>query len=1014
MKPTTVELLRTLAGRPTHEKVKAGFYELLLTEFGVERAALDFERRVPEVRGRLDALIGRTVFEAKSDLDREWPDVERRMPDYLADREREEKEKFIGLASDGARWAAFELVDGRLEKIKETRLDPEKPEEFLAWLDGIVALKASLPPEPLSIRAELGRESLAFRRADAELAELWERLKAQPAVYLKRQLWGELIKLVYGREVENEALWRQHTFLVVVAKCIALAVMGLREDDPARLLSGEAFVAAGIDGAVESDFFDWIVADREGDALVRRIMSHVRRFRLEEVQTDILKILYESLIDRDERHGLGEYYTPDWLAAKIVKTSVDRPLEQKVLDPACGSGTFLFHSIRLFLAEAEDAGLKPALRAHQISQHVAGMDIHPVAVIIARVTYLLALSPALGARAGAISVPVYLGDAMQMSISEMMAGKELTIRVPPPPAGEGRSGEKDASGREQLDFPDTFCRDPALFDKAIEQMRLGSEQDMTRAQIEKRLHRITEQHYRADVTREQELAISDLGKTFVTFDRLRREGRDSVWAYVARNLSRPLVFSAASGWANVVVGNPPWVAFRHMSEDLQKRFRELAKAERVYVGGKFATQNDLCALFTVRAAGLYLHSGGRIAFVLPMAALSRGQFEPLRRGSFDLARIQWDEVWAMNDDVQPLFPVPSCVLIGRRRATARALPEEARVYSGTLPRRDASEADLEAAIAAGRFSAVEKAPRPVEGQFTGGSPYRKAFRQGATLVPRMLCFVERRKMGRLGADPSAPAIVSRRTTQEKQPWKNLPGLEGKVEIDFLRSVLLGESILPYRIFAPLEAVIPVNSDGAVLDARAALDRGHDGLADWMRKSEKVWDLNCESGEMKLAQRWNYHGELSSQFPQPKLRVVYAKAGSILAACFIHDTSFVIDHKLYWAPVASEGEARYLSAVLNSETTRARAEKWQSRGQFGARDFDKVVFNLPIPRFDSKDGLHVALAKQAGKAEKIAAAVDLPEGVKFQRARKIVRDALIESGVSGEIDALVAQLLDVGA
>jgi hypothetical protein len=61
----TVDLVRHLASRPGHDEVKADFRQLLIEEFGVELGALDFERRVPEVRGRLDALIGRTVFEAK-------------------------------------------------------------------------------------------------------------------------------------------------------------------------------------------------------------------------------------------------------------------------------------------------------------------------------------------------------------------------------------------------------------------------------------------------------------------------------------------------------------------------------------------------------------------------------------------------------------------------------------------------------------------------------------------------------------------------------------------------------------------------------------------------------------------------------------------------------------------------------------------------------------------------------------------------------------------------------------
>ncbi len=416
-----------------------------------------------------------------------------------------------------------------------------------------------------------------------------------------------------------------------------------------------------------------------------------------------------------------------------MRHAVERPIEQKVLDPACGSGTFLFHAIRNFIKEAEEAGLEERLRAQEATNHVAGMDIHPVAVIIARVTYLLALAPVIAKRAGSLSIPVYLGDAMQLSTAETMNLKELVIRVPPPPEGT------------DLKFPEIFCKDIHLFDKLVAQMRQGSEQKpkkMSAQQIERAFQREIEQHYKRDMTKAESDGVREMVATYVDFDKLREQGRDSVWTYVARNLSRPLALSFGTGWANVVVGNPPWLAFRYMSADLQKRFRSLANGERVYVGGRFATQNDLSALFLVRAAALYLRSGGRIAFVMPLAALTRGQFEKFRKGSFSSARIAWDEAWTMDDDVQPLFPVPSCVVFGLRRATAKSLPDTVRAYSGQLPMRDASEAQADAAL-----KVQQNAPKPAAGRFTGGSAYRKSFRQGATLVPRMLCLVERKNPG---------------------------------------------------------------------------------------------------------------------------------------------------------------------------------------------------------------------------------------------------------------------------
>ena len=57
-------------------------------------------------------------------------------------------------------------------------------------------------------------------------------------------------------------------------------------------------------------------------------------------------------------------------------------------------------------------------------------------------------------------------------------------------------------------------------------------------------------------------------------------------------------------------------------------------------------------------------------------------------------------------------------------------------------------------------------PKAERSAISGGSRYRQAFRQGAILVPRMLCFVERKKLGRLGGDLGAPHVSSRRQSGE--------------------------------------------------------------------------------------------------------------------------------------------------------------------------------------------------------------------------------------------------------
>ncbi|MFN3422599.1 MAG: N-6 DNA methylase, partial [Armatimonadota bacterium] len=94
-----------------------------------------------------------------------------------------------------------------------------------------------------------------------------------------------------------------------------------------------------------------------------------------EESRDLFKKLYHYLLPREIRHNLGEYYTPDWLCDKVVQSLPFQP-SSRVLDPACGSGSFL----RAAVARLKE--LKPDATAEALAQQVGGIDIHPLSVQI--------------------------------------------------------------------------------------------------------------------------------------------------------------------------------------------------------------------------------------------------------------------------------------------------------------------------------------------------------------------------------------------------------------------------------------------------------------------------------------------------------------------------------------------------------------------------------------------------------------------------------------------------------
>ncbi len=1000
---TLVGELASRTSTRTEADIQAGVRDLLLyggLNLSSDDLPVQLEAQVGD-RRRIDVEAGFTVIEVKKDLgsDTALAQAIAQLGGYVATRTEQLGQRYVGVLTDGADWRCYRLGPaGGLEEVTRHEVNPVHPEPaaLCVWLEAILATQEAIKPTPREIDRRIGADSPGHALERATLRDLWAAAQASPEARLKRKLWARLLTTAFGAHfTDDDALFVEHTYLVLTAEVIAHAAVGLAPASiPASaLVTGRRFADVGIHGVAEADFFDWVLSAPGGEPFVATLARRLARFDWSAVEHDVLKHLYESVIDERQRHQLGEYYTPDWLADLMVSELVSDPLHNRVLDPACGSGTFLFHAVRRYLAAADSAEVDNAKALAGVTGAVFGVDVHPVAVILARVTYLLAIGPArLQGQRGELAVPVYLGDSLQWQIDHTdLRDDRLVIYT------------DDDRGlfTEELVFPASVLADPGNFDRLVRELTdlaARRERGSTRPAVRTILAR-------------QGVAPDDIAvleATFALLCDLHDHQRDHIWGYYARNLARPLWLHREEAQVDVLVGNPPWLAYRYMTEGMQAVFRAQASARGLWGAAKVATHQDLSAYFAVRSIELYLRCGGRFGFVMPLAVLSRLTYAGFREGRYGPEYgVAFDEAWDCEGVKPALFPVPSSVVFGRKtEGQVRGIPAAVRRWTGRLPAAHAATwaaASEHLTVTPAVSSNAQRGP---------SSPYHSRFTQGATVVPRVLHVVEESPdPSRLGLASGLRRVRSHRSQLEKPPWRHLPDRgPATIESQFVFNLHLGSTVLPYRLLPPWLVVLPV-LDGALLRGDDPRMDASPRLATWWREGEKLWGQHRSATTVADLSTWlNYQNKLTGQFPIAPTRFCYTKAGNSIAAAIVTDLQTVIDHKLYWAACTSLEEARYLEAVFNSETLTERVRPLQSRGLFGPRDVDKYVFQLPIPLYDRDQPTHRRLAAAAAIAEEVAGSVPLPRGIDFKAARQRVREAIYRHGIGSEIDQLSARLL----
>ncbi|MCX8192691.1 MAG: N-6 DNA methylase [Nitrososphaeria archaeon] len=127
----------------------------------------------------------------------------------------------------------------------------------------------------------------------------------------------------------------------------------IQEYDPRRFIERlqEFFdkaveVTGDFEAIFKTDIYDHMILPEDSSSLadiidgINAFIEDMDYYRLEDFEADIVGHVYEELIDPQERHQLGQFYTPPAIAELITKWCI-RSSDDKVLDPAVGSGTFL-------------------------------------------------------------------------------------------------------------------------------------------------------------------------------------------------------------------------------------------------------------------------------------------------------------------------------------------------------------------------------------------------------------------------------------------------------------------------------------------------------------------------------------------------------------------------------------------------------------------------------------------------------------------------------------------------
>ena len=876
--------------------------------------------------GRMDLYVHNTCIEFKSNILKAGvpdPDFVAQLDGYIDNLLKAGAGVRNGILTDGVHYFLRRLGDEKLPSLPYGALQnferPQQAPNVREYLHSIISAPAeNVTPTAESLARLFGRNSDAFRASNLLLKEAYEAHRDDPTVAVKRRLWQDLLQVALGKDAaaagdESDWLFIRHTYITsLVAVIMQQQLLGdvarLAVERPDALLKGRILAEqSDLHGIIDADLFTWPTEVGESPYL-REIARVVELFDWTQNATEVGPTLYQNVITQEERKKLGEYYTPRWLAKEITKTVVDDPLNQRVLDPACGSGTFIETAVEQIISHAESLSATETLQ--KLQENVAGIDIHPVAVQLAKATWVMAAADTIraareeGTGTGAVSAPIYLGDSMQLRYDTGTLTASAAIELE---TGETLPGH-DAP--ITFSIPKEIARRQADIDQLISAMAAAIDQGQD-AQT------VVDHHEMSDECRQ------GMNTVAARMRQLHAADRNHVWAYYIRNMIRPAV--VAEEKVDRIIGNPPWLTYSQSADIIRQELRQMSEQRyQIWAGGKLAPHQDIATLFYTRCAELYAKVGAVIGMVLPHSALRTGQHLRWRSGNYKRKggrnapsiglNLRVREPWDLDNVVPDFFPMPASVVfaeyIGVGRGAALA-PATVQVWRGNW--QEAYQ----------NISRASEALHHDDGRFK--SPYADLSSQGPTIVDRRLFFVETIPHTAMLPAGNTTNVRPRVSSQDKYKYEEqLNKLDGVIHNDHLFDVYLGECIAPYVALDPLKAALPVTRSTMTMPVNHdSCEKTPSGLV-----KHNACYLESENLHSSMQRRWNTAAEmyreghksqaikdlfnnlnhlnkLTNQLEYLRgaiagnatVRIAYTTQGEPTAA-LISDNRSVLDHKLF--------------------------------------------------------------------------------------------------------------------